>query len=144
MCGCAGSQKVEVDWLGFKTVALQVETRVDEAERERAWLARLVKLEIEKSRMFDEVVELKEGRQTRDLHIYVTITRVKRWLGRLKLFLDVEFVDGRTQTHVGRRRIISKSTIPLKGSRSRHKAAGQIAVNAARVILYHLRERRTP
>jgi len=131
----------DADWSAYRSAGVRVDTRVDDTEIERGWIEKMLRLELEKRKIFDKVIDMKEGAPPSDLHVFVTITRIKRWL-TVKIFVDIEFIDAKTKAHLGRKRMITKSSKRIKGLRNRHKAAGQVALRIARRVVLHIQERR--
>lgn len=146
LCGlfassCAHEKIRPGAWRDYQSVGIRVESRIEGADIEAKWLRRIFNLKFKKTNLFSSVVELKEG-VSADLHVIAVIVRIKRW-GRVKLFVDLEFREGKTGHLIGRRQVISLSGIRPKDSLGRrNKAAGQIAVDVANKALYFLRERR--
>lgn len=146
LCGifassCAHESVHPGAWRDYRSVGIRVQSRIENADIEAKWLRRIFDLKFKKTNLFSSVVELKEG-VSADLHVIVVIVRVKR-RGRVKLFVNLKFREGKTGRLIGRRQVISLSGIrPKDNIARRNKAAGQIAVDIANKALYFLRERR--
>ena len=141
--GCAASkERTKELWGSFKTVGVRTSFIEGlDAELERNWLSRMLVLELKRAKLFSEVVALGPDSPMADLHVSVRIVNLRR--GKtLKIYLEVEFVDVRGSKAIARWKSIEKSTIRIKLMRDRHKAAGQVAVAAARKIADFIRQKR--
>ncbi|MFH2204797.1 MAG: hypothetical protein ABIJ96_16910 [Elusimicrobiota bacterium] len=147
LAGCAGGAgKAGGDggeptgWARYRTVGYRVASALPDTPIEEKWLKRMFQLELERSKLFSAVLDLEESTPA-DLEISARIVRVKRWR-RLKLFVDVEFYDGKSKRLLERRQFITKSTTGLKGLRDQHKSAGQTTIYIVRKAIAIIRARR--
>jgi hypothetical protein len=139
---CAGPQNAKnVDWSAYKTVGIEVHSALDDVRIEKMWLGRLIKADFESSGRYRAVYLIPDDYISADLILRVTLRKLRR--GRyMKMYLNLEFVDGGNQQLLGGRKIITKSEIRLRTLRDRHKASGQLGKKVAKLALAYLDTRR--